>query len=507
MSYPSALDYKAAILAPERFLLDPVLRHTKPVMRKDSIAEPYQISGGFARVYKFKDLTGKQYAFRCWSADIGNTAIIYQGINEYLNQLHSDYFIGFHFRTQAILVNGTNYPGMRMDWVEAPSLQKFAYNNLSNPSILEACAEEFLNLARYLHGKHIAHGDLQGDNIKVLSEGGRLRVLLIDYDTMYVPNLSARPAVSSGLASYQHPRRIQSTQVTEKDDYFSELVIYLGLIGLARCPSVSKRFGLVPPDKDFIFSAQDIQSPLQSTVFHQLDMEGDGMVRMLANSLKQACGVTRIDQLKPLEEILKEKVLEPSIFQARTKVSLKQEDEKWLNPDKDDSVFVELPPQKPPVKSTPTSIPSPSSSQNTLARNPLDKNDKRAVFFLVLFAILLLVYLLVYIIAANQPSPPPQPQPQTQSSTTQVLTPGPVDTGWNLRINTATNVCSVQAATNQVQHGELLTYQASRLAACRDADSYLTFDPNDTAYCHDFTATTRRMCVAQGVTLLDKNGN
>jgi hypothetical protein len=518
MIYPSALDYKAAVLAPQQFLLDPVLRATTPVLRKGAIAEPYQISGGFARVYKFKDANGKFYAFRCWSADIGDTAKIYEGITEYLRHLNAACFIDFHFKTQSILVNGTSYPGMRMDWVEAPALQQFAYMNLNNPAMLEACAEEFLNVARYMHSVSVAHGDLQGDNIKVLTEGGTPRILLIDYDTMYVPSLHDRPAVSSGLASYQHPRRGLSTRVTVKDDYFSELVIYLGLIGLARCPSVRKRFGRVAPDKDLIFSAQDFAMPLQSLVFNQLQREGDAEVRLLTNALMRACGAARIDQLKPLEAVLAESeyaveandpALTPSIFEIQRNVSRRVEEEQWINPDVDKSVFK----GPPPLEAEPPPLNPEDRMQKVVqttgsgrivqqqGKSSSDSQAKWALFVLVIIAILAVIF---YAVSTHESAPPPDAQPQTQST---APPPAPVDTSWNVRIDKETNVCRVQAAASATQYGEALVNAPTRVEACEKANSYMSFDPSDTIYCHDFTAATRKNCAAVGVTLPDKNGN
>lgn len=516
MIYPSALDYKAAVLAPQQFLLDPVLRATTPVLRKGSMAEPYQISGGFARVYKFKDANGKFYAFRCWSADIGDTALIYQGITEYLRHLNAACFIDFHFRSDAILVNGASYPGMRMDWVEAPALQQFAYINLNNPAMLEACAEEFLNVARYMHSVNVAHGDLQGDNIKVLTAGGMPRILLIDYDTMYVPSLHDRPAVSSGLASYQHPRRGQSTRVTVKDDYFSELVIYLGLIGLARCPSVRQRFGRVAPDKDFVFSAQDFAMPLQSLVFNQLQREGDAEIRLLTSALMRACGATRIDQLKPLEVVLAEgelaveandTSLTPSIFEIQKNVSRRVEEEQWINPDVDKSVFKGPPPIEPPPLNPEDrlqKVVQTTGSGRIVQQQSKSSSGNQARWALLMLVIIALLAVIFYAVTNHESTPTPDAQPQTQQPA-YTPPPAPVDTSWNLRMDRDTNICRVQAAASKTQYGDALVNALTRVEACEKASSYMSYEPGDTQYCHDYTAATRKNCADVGVTLPEKS--
>jgi hypothetical protein len=302
MIYPGALDYDSAVKAPDKFLLDPLLRRARPVMRRGSSTELFQFSGAYARVYQFEAPGGRLFAFRCWIKDVGDEAAIYRGIDQYLKMLDASVFVDFAFLPEAILVNGTKYPGLRMNWIDAPSLQQFAYDQRNDSRLLQGCADSFLNVARYLHSVRVAHGDLQGDNIRVRVNSGRIQIKLIDYDTMYIPTVDGRAVTIRGLDSYQHPRRRLSEKRTEKDDYFSELVIYLALLALARSKVIRSEFKR--PDKDLLFSGQDFKDPAGSGVFKTLWQVADPEVRGLTQALIDACRAPGIGHLHPLEEVI-----------------------------------------------------------------------------------------------------------------------------------------------------------------------------------------------------------
>lgn len=321
MIYPGALDYDSAVKAPDKFLLDPVLRSARPIMEHGSSIRPFQFSGGYARVYKFLGPAGQVYAFRCWTKDIGDQTSIYRGVGQYLKKLNTPIFVDFSFFPEAILVKFTKYPGLRMDWIEAPSLQEFAFAHRIDGGLLLACAHSFLNVARFMHSVHVAHGDLQGDNIKVCVNGGAVQIRLIDYDTMYVPTVDGRPVTIGGLGSYQHPRRGLSKKMSAKDDYFSELVIYLALTALARGEIIRSGFER-RPDKDLLFSAQDFKDPEGSPLFKKLRKVEDPEVGALTRALIEACKAPGIEHLRPLEEVIERVRRSPSIFvpESRPKV-------------------------------------------------------------------------------------------------------------------------------------------------------------------------------------------
>ena len=156
-------------------------------------------------------------------------------------------------------------------------------------------------MAMDLHKAGIAHGDLQHGNI-IVSPNGSLR--LVDYDSVFVPSLRGEHRITSGLVSYQHPcRKKQAGSTTEKDDYFSELVIYLSLI------AISEDIGLWKPanerdDNALLFSANDFDSITESPLFKRLRTLKNNLLQVLLNELEAVLSQEDDSNLMPLERIL-----------------------------------------------------------------------------------------------------------------------------------------------------------------------------------------------------------
>jgi serine/threonine protein kinase len=157
-----------------------------------------------------------------------------------------------------------------MEWVDAPSLRRFIGAHRHQRQTLAAAAENFLAMTRVLHRHRIAHGDLQSDNLKVQMNGNGPQLVLIDYDTLFVPGLENSPVTNTGLPAYQHPARESSRLASEKDDYFSELVIYTTLHALAEDPKLWDDYRMDLREKELLFSGDDLASPSPSPLFHRL---------------------------------------------------------------------------------------------------------------------------------------------------------------------------------------------------------------------------------------------
>lgn len=75
-----------------------------------------------------------------------------------------------------------------------------------------------------LHEHHISHGDLQHGNILIDSND---ELFLIDYDSVYVPELDGECDIIKGLKGYQHPKRGENKKANEKVDYFSNTLLII----------------------------------------------------------------------------------------------------------------------------------------------------------------------------------------------------------------------------------------------------------------------------------------
>lgn len=300
MPWPTPADYAQAVGGfPDVSLLDSKLRGGKPKRNPPNLLLVY--SGGFSTVFPIEVATDV-YALRCWTRDIGRAKNRYEKISTYLKKVRLPYFVDFEYVPEGILINGEKYPITRMEWSEGELLRDFIDRNLQNATIFKTVADEFRKMVADLHTHRISHGDLQNGNILLKKDGTDVEIKLIDYDSLFVPDLHGQPSPTPGLPEYQHPAR--GLLSNEKVDYFSELVIYLSFLSLSEKPDLWSQFGDTKRVSDgLLFSKKDFENPDQSDIFQKLaNLSPD--VQQLTATLKAFCAKTSLDELEPLEAIL-----------------------------------------------------------------------------------------------------------------------------------------------------------------------------------------------------------
>ena len=275
----------------------------------DSRGRPVHYTGGFAVVFPVV-VDGEKYAFRCWCADIGNVEQRLRLLSDELKKLKIPYFCEFSYIPNGIVVNGTIYPVTHMKWVDGRTIKDYVCSNKDNPRKLEKLASSFITMCNVLHKHCIAHGDLQHGNILVDEKGN---LFLIDYDSVYLPNLEGADDIITGLADYQHPKRKENKKASEKLDYFSELIIYLSLRAVAKRPSLIEQYQIENADR-LLFSKEDFQDLENSSIFQDIADLGTEYQELL-DVLKKYLEYQDINELHPFEEVLLEKKIE---FSAST---------------------------------------------------------------------------------------------------------------------------------------------------------------------------------------------
>ena len=307
-SYPDISDYTDSVQNAVGQVIDPILRNAKPRLKGN---KPEMMSGGVAVVYPFQD-GGDIYAVKCWLRDIGDLRDHYRLVQSFLNSCKSAYFVDFAYVEKGIIAEDQIWPFLRMKWVGGKSLLEFVSVNVLDGPALRLLAERYLRMSQRLHILGVAHGDLQGSNIKVVGSGAGIDFQLIDYDTLIVPAAHGRKADALALPSYQHPKRGASRCYIGKEDYFSELVIYLSLLAVAERPSMWSRYpkgdkGLKDEDrhdKEMLFVKEDFLSEQPTEVFKEL-FELSPLVKNLTLILWNFTRRQTIEQLLPLEEAVK----------------------------------------------------------------------------------------------------------------------------------------------------------------------------------------------------------
>lgn len=244
---------------------------------------------------------GNRYAIRCWHAAINDIQNRTRHIAEAISDSGLPYFAEFEYVKDGIVTPQGTQPIVVMDWVDALPLKKYIEQNISRPQTLIKLAESFRTMVGELHKAHFAHGDLQHGNIMVKNDGS---IMLVDYDSMYVPALAGSTDEIKGLAGYQHPARWKSRILAENVDYFSELIIYTSIIGLAKFPELWGRLNL-EDSETLLFSSEDISSPHTASIYSLLSRDSE--MKPLVDKLLEFLSRRELSELEPLEKAVIDK--------------------------------------------------------------------------------------------------------------------------------------------------------------------------------------------------------
>lgn len=293
MPLPSIPEYCVSIKTPA--LVHPiVLKNGHPIEKGVRLIK---YSGGFCVVFPYQTPV-KKYAVRCWHAEVADTKHRTQLIAEAIKKSRLPYFVGFDFYEDGIMTSSGVQPIVVMDWVEALSLKDFLAKHIMESNVIDELAENFKRMVTDLHANHFSHGDLQHGNIMVKPDSS---LVLVDYDSMYVPSLKGMPDEIKGLAGYQHEARWENKWASEKADYFSELVIYLSLKALAKIPSLWNDLN-IENTETLLFSGEDIHSCGTTNIFQLL--KTDDELSTMTDRLCEFMSKSSIEDLIPLENAI-----------------------------------------------------------------------------------------------------------------------------------------------------------------------------------------------------------
>lgn len=291
MKMPSCSDYMLSIDTPQ-LIKAKSLSGGHVVKVRDNII---RYVGGFCVVFPFQTVR-KKYAVRCWFVNVADAKTRTKLIAEELHRVNLPYFVGFEYVDEGIITDTGMQPIVLMDWIDAKPLKSYIEEHLNEPHLILCLADNFMKMVQELHQHNLAHGDLQHGNIMVKDDG---ELVLVDYDSMYVPALKGYKDDIKGLEGYQHEARWSNDYMTPKADYFSELVIYTSLKALARFPSLWTDLEMEDTDT-LIFTTDDLASKGCAPIFSVLD--SDSELKQLSHAIKQALQKSSLEDLLPLED-------------------------------------------------------------------------------------------------------------------------------------------------------------------------------------------------------------
>lgn len=291
-SLPSCTDYSTSIVV-NTLVRASLLRNGSPEMYK---GRPIKYTGGFCIVFPYL-VQAKRYAVRCWHAHLEGAEERTKKIVKTLQTVNLPYFVRFEYVGEGIVTPQGVQPIVVMDWVDAKPLKKYIAEHINDAHSLNMLAGNFMKMVKDLHQHNLSHGDLQHGNIMVKDDGN---LILVDYDSMYVPELDGWTDEISGLAGYQHPKRWDNKNLSPKADYFSELIIYTSLKALSEIPSLWNDLMMADTDT-MLFTAEDIKSGGANPIFSIL--ESTSSCKDLCATIKDFLSRKSIEELEPLENV------------------------------------------------------------------------------------------------------------------------------------------------------------------------------------------------------------
>ncbi|MFH8561143.1 AarF/UbiB family protein [Streptomyces sp. NPDC017988] len=201
----------------------------------------------------------------------------------------------FEYISNGILVEGTRYPILKMEWVEGVHLSQWLSANYQDQAAVGEVACKFAELINDLRRNNIAHGDLQHGNLLV-AQDRTLR--LVDYDGLFVPSLAGQRGNEIGHRNYQSPHRTLDDFGPDVDN-FSSWVIYVSLIAVAADPALWSQFHEVDGEH-LVLSEDDFSDPASSARFPDLLRHPNPIVCTSMSRLSLLCE-ERFDEIPQLD--------------------------------------------------------------------------------------------------------------------------------------------------------------------------------------------------------------
>ena len=335
MALPTIPDYVNSIKVP-RLVCAPMLAGGR---HEEKNRQVIKYSGGFCVVFPYVT-PSKKYAVRCWHAEVEDAKERIQKISAALKKSSLPYFVGFEYVNDGILTPMGKQPIVLMDWVDAKPIKKYIALHITNKSKLEALAANFLKMVSDLHKENFSHGDLQHGNIMVRDDGS---LILVDYDSMFVPGLEGKDDDIKGLEGYQCEARWKNKKISPKSDYFSELVIYTTIKALTVNPKYWDELNM-PNTDTMLFSGEDIKSKGSSSIFQSLRNENNKELTDMVDHLCKFMQCSSLDEILPLENAIvsmsdtisskwgpgtRQVPAKPSIAKGEVKVNIDQISSMW----------------------------------------------------------------------------------------------------------------------------------------------------------------------------------
>jgi hypothetical protein len=285
MDWPSIENYRTALQRPEQVFRDTRLKSCAPERNKMGL--PRGRAGRYAIVYRMSNgswSTAVRVFLRQPKADRQKR---YSMVHGYLQQVRPRCLVDFGYDAEGILLGGQWFPIQTLEWVDGVQLGEWVKEAVvrGDSRTIKQMADAWIELVTELRRHRIAHGDLQHGNVMVVQN----RLVLVDYDCMYVPTMKSeadREAWEFGMPGYQHPDRVGKLIGPDLDN-FSAWAILISLRAVADDPDLWNRYVGETGVENLLFTRDDVESPARSRLWPDLIQNAkDRRVREWAANLR-----------------------------------------------------------------------------------------------------------------------------------------------------------------------------------------------------------------------------
>ena len=292
MSWPSPQDFAEAVQNPSTNFCDPDLQAA--TVQLDHLGLPVVCSGKFAAV--FPAVSGSRtIAIKCFLSHYPDRQARYQAISSHLSRNRLPCLVNFQYIERGILVAGTWYPVLKMEWVDGQPFVAFLRERRGQRAAVAKFLRQWMKLAAQLFDAGIAHGDLQPDNVLVTENGP----VLVDYDGMFVPTLEGRKSAELGVVHFQHPKRTENDFGLHVDN-FAFALVYYSMVCLLEDEQL---WELVDEDNKFLLlGGEDLKSPYTSDTFARLNSHENPSIVEAAGAIRSLLSTT-VSEIPPLKAL------------------------------------------------------------------------------------------------------------------------------------------------------------------------------------------------------------
>jgi hypothetical protein len=172
-----------------------------------------------------------------------------------------------------ITVGTRTLPIVKMPFLAGcPSLGEFIMDHYQDRAMMQLLSAAWLRMMRELETAQMAHGDLDLSNVLVEQHDTNLTLKIIDYDSIWIPELAGRNQTEYGHTNFQHPNFLPPRQrpYNAEMDRFSALVIYISLKTLVSHPNLYEDWGADESDRLLLSEADYLNAGLVDSRIAQL---------------------------------------------------------------------------------------------------------------------------------------------------------------------------------------------------------------------------------------------